>query len=165
MTRTRIAGIFYLLTFATGIFALFVQSRFSAASGLIGGVCYLVVTVILYGVFKPVNRPLSAAAAMVSFAGFAAGVLGFALATSMVFFGVYCTLIGILALRSTFAPRVVGVLMVIAGLAWLTFLSPPLVTSLRPYVLTAGFVGEGSLTLWLLLAGADTAAAPRAVRM
>ena len=165
MTRIRLAGLFYLLTFAGGIFGLFVRSRFSAASLQIGAACYVVVTVLLYDLFKPVNKPLSAAAAAVSFAGVAAGVFRFTLLNSMVFFGVYCMLIGILALQSRFAPRVVGVLMVIAGLAWLTFLSPPLVASWRPYVLTAGMAGEGSLTLWLLLARGDAAAtAPPAVR-
>ena len=164
MIKTRIAGIFYLLTFATGIFGLFVRSRFAEESLLIGGGCYVVVTVILFYVFKPVNRTLSSAAAAVSLAGVVGGVIGFTTVTSMGFFGVYCVLIGILALRSTFIPRVVGVLMVIAGLAWMMLLSPALARSLRPYILTAGFAGEGSLTLWLLLAGADTTAAPRTVR-
>src|SRR6266540_4379122 len=54
---------------------------------------------------------------------------------SMVFFGFYCLLIGYLILRSAFLPRALGVLMAIAGLGWLTFLSPPLATSLSPYIL------------------------------
>jgi len=71
----------------------------------------------------------------------------------LVFFGFYCLLIGWLIIRSTFLPRIVGVGMVIAGLGWLTFLSPPLATSLFPYNLIPGIVGEGLLTLWLLIAG------------
>ena len=74
---------------------------------------------------------------------------------SLVFFGVYCLLIGYLILRSTFLPRFVGALMVFAGLGWLTFASPPLVNSLYPYVLLPGLLGEGCLTVWLLLMGVD----------
>src|SRR6266436_4128408 len=40
-----------------------------------------------------------------------------------VFFGVYCLLIGYLIFRSPFLPRILGVLMAIAGFGWLTFLS------------------------------------------
>src|SRR5256885_2851826 len=74
---------------------------------------------------------------------------------SLVFFGLYCLLIGYLIFRSTFLPRVVGGLMVFAGLGWLTFLSPSLARDLFPYVLAPGIIGEGSLTLWLLLFGVD----------
>jgi len=42
----------------------------------------------------------------------------------LVFFGVYCLLIGYLIFRSAFLPRILGVLMGFAGLGWLTFLSP-----------------------------------------
>jgi len=71
----------------------------------------------------------------------------------LVFFGFYCLLIGCLILRSTFLPRVLGVLMAFAGLGWLTFLWPPLANHLSPYNLAAGVLGEGSLTLWLLAMG------------
>lgn len=79
---------------------------------------------------------------------------------AMVFFGFYCLLIGYLTFRSAFLPRIVGVLMAIAGLCWLTnsfanFLSPPLASYLSPYILVPGLVGEGSLTLYLLVAGVN----------
>jgi uncharacterized protein DUF4386 len=73
----------------------------------------------------------------------------------LVFFGFYCLLIGYLVFRSTFLPRTLGVLMAFAGLGWLVFLSPPLASSLSPYVLAPGIIGEGSLTLWLLAKGVD----------
>jgi hypothetical protein len=69
------------------------------------------------------------------------------------FFGFYCLLIGYLVFRSAFLPRVLGVLMILGGLSWLTFLSPPLADYLRPYNIIPGATGEGALTLWLLLAG------------
>ena len=44
---------------------------------------------------------------------------------AIVFFGFFCLLTGYLIFKSTFLPRVIAVLMMIAGLAWLSFLSPP----------------------------------------
>jgi hypothetical protein len=73
----------------------------------------------------------------------------------IVFFGFYCLLIGYLIVRSSFLPRALGVLMAIAGLGWLTFLSPPLANDLVPFNLLSGLLGEGSLTVWLLLIGVD----------
>lgn len=73
----------------------------------------------------------------------------------LVFFGFYCLLIGYLIFRSTFLPRVLGVLMAFAGLAWLTFLSPPLANYLSPYNMGLGALCELSLTLWLLVKGVN----------
>jgi len=73
----------------------------------------------------------------------------------LAFFGFYCLLIGWLILRSTFMPKAIGVLMVIAGLGWLTFNAPVAASHLQPYIVLPGFVGELSLTLWLLVKGID----------
>lgn len=75
----------------------------------------------------------------------------------LVFFGLYLLLVGILILRSTFVPRVLGVLMALAGLSYLPFLSPPLVRSLQPYILIFPAVGQISLCLWLLVMGVNVA--------
>ena len=80
---------------------------------------------------------------------------GLAYATGMILFGFYCVLIGYLAYRSTFVPRVVGALFALAGLGWLTFLSPSLGSLLSPVTMLTGLVGEGSLGVWLLLKGVD----------
>jgi len=73
----------------------------------------------------------------------------------VVFFGVYCLLIGYLIFRSAFLPRILGVLMALAGLGWLTFLSPPLANRLSPYNLVLGFLAELALMLWLLARGVN----------
>ena len=73
---------------------------------------------------------------------------------TFVFFGFYCLLIGYLIFRSGFLPRILGAGMAIAGLGWLTFLSPALAHDLSPYILAAG-LGEVSLTLWLLVVGVN----------
>jgi len=73
----------------------------------------------------------------------------------LVFFAFYCLLIGYLILRSTFLPRILGVLMVAAGLGWVTFLAPPLAEHISRYTQIFGFVAEVLLMLWLLLVGVD----------
>lgn len=72
---------------------------------------------------------------------------------SFPFFGVHCFGVGYLIFRSTFMPRFVGVLMMAAGVGWLTFLFPPLANSLAPYNMVPGMIGELSLSLWLLIKG------------
>lgn len=130
------------------------------AANLIATACYIVVTLLFYDMFKPVNRSLSLLAAFFSLVGCAIGVLSlFHLAPShispLVFFGFYCLLIGYLIFRSAFLPRILGALMAFGGLGWLTFLSPPLANHLYPYNLAPGILGEGSLTLWLLVIGVN----------
>jgi len=79
---------------------------------------------------------------------------------SLVFFAFYCFLIGYLIFKSVFAPRIVGVLMAIAGLCYLTnsfvyFLAPWLSGRLFPWILLPCFVAELSLALWLLVIGVN----------
>jgi hypothetical protein len=73
----------------------------------------------------------------------------------LAFFGLYCVLIGYLIFRSTFLPRIIGVFMTLAGLGYLTFISPPLASFLSPYNLIPAALGEGSLMLWLLAVGVN----------
>lgn len=80
---------------------------------------------------------------------------GLAYATGMILFGFYCVVVGYLAFRSTFLPRIVGALFALAGLGWLTFLSPALGSLLSPITMLTGLIGEGSLGVWLLLKGVD----------
>jgi hypothetical protein len=76
---------------------------------------------------------------------------------SMVLFGCYCILLGFLILRSRFMPRIIGAFLIIAGLTYQVFLSPPLAASLfSRVVMPAGALGEGSLILWLLLFGVNS---------
>lgn len=73
----------------------------------------------------------------------------------LVYFGVYCLLVGILILKSTFLPRILGALMVLAGLSYMAFLSPLAVRFLQPYILVFPGVGQVSLCLWLLVIGVN----------
>lgn len=73
----------------------------------------------------------------------------------IIFFGVYCVLIGYLIVQSIFLPWLIGVLMMLAGLGYLTVLYAPLARSLHPYNLVPAAVGELSLMLWLLVFGVN----------
>lgn len=213
----RIAGILWLIVIVAGGWAFFVpislivrsdaaataanilasqQSyRLAFVANLIAGACYMGVTVILYELFKPVNRTLSMLAAffgMTGMAGVAAaslvhfaplvllGSAQYAAAftptqlqataymslklqadvaiTGMVFFGLQCLAIGYLIVRSRLVPRVLGMLLALGGLSYVTasfttFLSPEFGALLSPYILPAGLLGEGSLSVWLIVKG------------
>jgi hypothetical protein len=85
-------------------------------------------------------------------------VLGFSI--GMVFFGIQCILIGCLIGRSMFLPRVLGVLLSVGGLGYVivsftNFLLPLLGSRLTAFIMPLALIGEGSLTLWLLVKGVD----------
>jgi hypothetical protein len=73
----------------------------------------------------------------------------------LVFFGFWCVLTGYLIFRSTFLPRILGVLLAIDGLGWVTYLSPPLADHLWPYIAAASALGEIPLELWLMVMGVN----------
>jgi hypothetical protein len=161
--RARITGVVYLLYFLTAISGEVFVGRgrlvLYDAVNLISQAFYIALTLLFYYLFKPVNRSLSLLAALFSLLGCANDVLSlFHLApykiNSLVFFGPYCLLIGYLIVRSTFLPRILGVLMAFAGLGWLIFLSP-LANHLFTYLKVLGFVAELSLMLWLIVKGVN----------
>jgi hypothetical protein len=162
MNTARIAGVFYLLTFVSGFAALLLGSGMAAANA-VATVSYVMVTVLFYRLFRPVDRGVSLLAAVVSGAGCVANGLA-ALHVSVLplnplaFFGVYCILIGWLIVRSGFVPPALGVLMMIGGASWLTFAWPPLARALAPFNFAPGILGEGALTVWLLAFGVTSTA-------
>ena len=135
------------------------------------------VALLFYGLFKPVGRHLALLAAVfrlvfvavmtgnsLSFFGVldlfggarsaAAFDKGYGIA--LVPFGVHCVVTGYLIFKSTFLPRVLGILLALAGVGYLLFIWPPLGDRLFvPYIVVPGVVGEGSLTLWLIFAGVN----------
>ena len=74
---------------------------------------------------------------------------------ALVFFGFSALLKGYLIVRSTFLPRILGVLSIFAGLALLTFLSPSFGNRMFPYVAATGLLGSVAQILWLLVFGVD----------
>jgi hypothetical protein len=84
---------------------------------------------------------------------------GYVFSVSLAFFGVFCALIGYLLFRSKFFPRVLGVLMIIAGAYYLTnysfvgflgFPDIPYIGMLRPTL-----VAEVAFALWLVVVGVN----------
>jgi hypothetical protein len=82
---------------------------------------------------------------------------GFAVA--LVFFSGFCVLTGVLLLRSRVVPRVIGALMLAAGVCYLVnslvFINAPALSEvLVPWILLPSLLGELSLALWLVARGA-----------
>jgi hypothetical protein len=211
--KARITGVVYLLYFLTAVLGVFlikglVVSGDAAATannilaherlfrcvavGLIGTALYIAVTVLFYGLFKPVNKTVSLLAAFFSLVGCTIQAFGSLFQVAplvvlegspylsvfkvdqlqavalmsiklnvqaayiyLVFFGLFNLLIGYLIFKSTFLPRILGVLMALAGLGWLTFLSPSLANYLLTYIEVVGVIAEASLMLWLLVKGVN----------
>ncbi len=158
--KARAAGMLYLVAVLTAVFAEFV------APGKLGKVvadvipvsCYAAVTLLLYSILRPVSRGVAILAALFGFVG-----LGFeavqlqprGVNVGMTCHGVYCLLIGYLMFRSTFLPRIAGLLMAFAGLVWLIYLSPALAKGLSPWNSAVGLLAEALPMLWLLVMGVN----------
>ena len=158
------------------------QIQLAFAADLLVVACYLPIPALFYQLLKPVNSAVSLIAAFFGVVGCAvqafAAVFRIAPLTlkgdqaeafasmirtlytpayriALVFFAFAFVLIGYLVFRSTFLPRFLGVLAMIAGAAWLTFLWPPLADLLWPRVILPLGIGEAVLALWLLIKGVN----------
>jgi len=79
---------------------------------------------------------------------------------SLLFFGCVCLVLGYLIFRSGYLPKLLGVLMQIAGLGYLMdgfalILSPAFHAMIFPASLLPAFVAESSFCLWLLVKGVN----------
>jgi hypothetical protein len=157
--EARMAGGLYFFSVFTAIFLeLFLGGRLGYAANIIQMSGMAGVTLLSYYIFKAANRNLSLLAACfnlfgLTFQAFRLNPHGVNIA--IVFHGVFSILIGCLIFRSAFLPRMLGGLMAFAGLSWLTFLLPSLVSHLSPYNLACGLIGEASMFLWLLVMGVN----------
>ncbi len=76
-------------------------------------------------------------------------------AMALAFFGFSTVLQGYLIFRSTFLPKFLGVLGMVAGLGWLTFLHPPLGYRAFPFIALLGLIGAALTIFWLLVYGVN----------
>ena len=74
---------------------------------------------------------------------------------ALVFLGVNTLLTGYLMFRATFLPRVLGVLSLIGGAGWLTFVYPPLGNTLFLPLALFALVGCAVTIGWLMIRGVD----------
>jgi hypothetical protein len=172
--RGKVAGGLWLTSFAI---AATTETTLRGAPNVVGGLLavtgMVIMTLLIYGLFQPVSKALSLLAMCCNLIGLAFEAVRwqpFDLNVAIIFSGLYCVLLGLLILRSTFVPRYLGLFMVAAGLGWLTYLSTPFANYLSPYNMAFGVLGEVSVMLWLLIIGINTqkwseqAAAQRASR-
>jgi hypothetical protein len=212
----RAVGVLYLTVIAAGIISqMFISGRIVANGdaaataanilsnkGLyqLGFTVYLIemasqiaMTVLLYGLLRPVSRSSSLLALFFGLAGCIIKTLSrlFYIAPLLVlggvpyldvfnteqlqalalllldindqaagialpFFGISTFMNGYLIFQSTFLPRFLGILSMLGGLGWLTYLYPPLGDQFLPYVLVVALIGSFSQILWLLIKGVNT---------
>ena len=207
----RITGVVWLLYFVIGGLGLSLMRRvvvsgdaaatatnllahsglFQAGASLdfLGNCLYIVLSVLLYRVFRRVDRNLALLATTFSLIGCTTQIIGsfFRIAPvvlltnnqpfaafnaqqlqaaalfslrmfsgvfqiSFVLFGFFEIVLGAVILKSTFLPRWLGWLWIVAGAIGLTFLWPPLGMSIFPLVVVFG-IGELILAVWLIVKG------------
>ena len=107
------------------------------------------------GYLEVFSREQLEAMALLSLRGHSVGFAG-----ALLFFGACCVVLGHLIYRSGFFPRLVGVLIAIAGVCYIVnsvavLLSSALSAILFPAILLPAFLGELSLALWLTAKGID----------
>jgi Domain of unknown function (DUF4386) len=164
-SHARASGVVYLSYFATAISGLLLKShKLSGGVVLLGlaPVLYATVTILLYRLFRRAQPLLALAATVCSLAGCVNDGLqqldsSLAGRSSLVFFGPFCVLLGLLIVRSRFLPRWLGWPLTVAGLGWLAYLNPEMALHAKIAIIPVGFLAEFELMLWLLLRGVDEA--------
>lgn len=78
---------------------------------------------------------------------------------SLVFFGIYCLMLGWLTWRCSFLPKAIGALMALAGGCYILnsvadLTAPTFARMLSPHLMDPTLIGEAALALWLLVFGA-----------
>jgi len=160
--RARLTGMVYLLYLVGIELAWILVDRIPdlcRAALLLSSVCYLVLAILFYGMFKPVNNRIALEASLFGVVGSILGILHLFDFVSQVrtipFLAGFILLTGYLIVRSAFLPRILGGLMMLAGLGWLAFLYPPIAVHMHGHMSDFSFLVEGLLMLWLLVKGVD----------
>jgi hypothetical protein len=214
--QARLAGLVALITTSSGFTAVVISNlvaydnaavtarnilnnellfRFAIAGDVVAAL-YIVYTLLLLNLFRPVNRNVALLGAFFSLVGTALGMFVpfFALAAlgvlndaqsfsgfsteqlqaiallflklrsnisnvSLVLFGAYNMLTGWLIFKSIFMPRILGVLLAVAGFGYeinvfATLLSPAFAAHLAPWILIPG-LSELLLAGWFLVVGVN----------
>jgi hypothetical protein len=155
----RLAGAVYWLSVVTAVFSeFFARARVGLIAVAVPVAGMMVVTLLLYFIFRPVNGMLALVALVLNLVSLLFEALLFqphGINAAMILHGVYCFLLGMLILNATFMPRFWGALMMLAGVVWLIYVSPQLADRLAPYNSAVGILSEGLPMLWLLAMGVN----------
>jgi hypothetical protein len=160
--RARICGVVYVTYLAAIEVAWIAIDRRPAvcrAALLLCSASYLLLSLLFYGLFKPVSKRVSLEAALFGVVGSALGILHlFGIASqvrTIPFLGGFAILVGYLIVRSAFLPPVLGWLMMLCGVGWLAYLSPSIAKFSHGRMSDFSFAVEGLLAVWLLVKGVD----------
>ncbi len=161
--HARATGVIYLCYFVAAILGLYLGARKLPAGTMLNGfapVLYATVTILLWRLFSPSQPFLALLAACSSLAGCFNDELrhlhsGFANLNSLVFFGPFCILLGLLIVRSQFLPSWLGWPLILAGLCWLAYLVPVIAARGKAPIFALGFLAEFEFMVWLLCRGVD----------
>ena len=74
---------------------------------------------------------------------------------ALAFFGFSTVLHGWLIIKSTFLPKWIGVLSLVGGIGWLSFIAPPLGLKLFPAIALVGILSAVATIVWLLVVGVN----------
>jgi hypothetical protein len=166
--------------------------RIGALTDLVNLVCFLLLALLLYGLLKPVSA--MAARAMLAFNAVSVAVMtanmvnhlaalqaatsqDAALATLFLdlhahgylvagtFFGLWLLPLGYLLFRSGYAPRALGVLVMVGSMGYMAdlvthILFPTVAETLSPLLVLPSALAEVSLVLWLLVKGLNVQPRP-----
>lgn len=218
----RIAGLFYLIVIATGLFAeIAVRQAFNVsgdalatanniqksemlfrlgiAADIVNFVCGLPCVLIVYFLFKRINKFLLQLALvfviiqtaiiavnllnqtspllilgndaylqsfqpnqLAALSQLSLNIQAVGYAIGLVFFGVYCLLVGFVVYKSKLVPKFLGILYAISGIGYLInsftmLLSKGFENPVFSYVAIPIFIGELAFSLWLLIKGIESA--------
>lgn len=125
---------------------------------LVGNATGFVLAVLLYRLFAPGDPRIALVLLPLAFIHYVTQGVGQVkvdpgtLRLALVPFAAYLMVLGYLIARSTFAPVALGVLIALAGLAWLIAVVPRVPTWSTLAVVLFGIVAEVALASWLLIA-------------
>jgi hypothetical protein len=149
----KVVGLVYVAYF---LLALAGMTLRSVPLQLAGTAANFVLAVFLYRLFAPADPrialtllPLSFIHCVIQGLGQAQADVGLQRFALLPFAG-FLIVLGYLIANSTFAPATLGVLVVLAGLAWLIPVMPGVPTWSTLAVVVFGIVAEGALAIWLL---------------
>lgn len=106
------------------------------------------------GAFDPLQAPTLAHLALI--------MHDIAFNIALIFFGVGCLVDGYLIFKSGYLPKLIGLLMQLAGVCYLiacfsALLAPAFADVITPAILIPPLIGETSFCLWLLIKGVNVA--------